>query len=189
MQPRPRRDRRRRIPARCGRARVRRCRHGLLWAACRRGRPLRARSRSRSRPRRDCLPHRHGGLGRRRAPDRVQRDVARGPGNRDALRQGRRPADLGAVRAGRGRGLRPAARHQRRDRSGPRRALRRDAAWKFRAVGQGFAGGLAPLARTYGVDVDEAAPPPVAPTPQPTQPRRPRPLPRRRSRSVSPRSA
>ncbi|MBF0428120.1 MAG: TerD family protein [Magnetococcales bacterium] len=25
--------------------------------------------------------------------------------------------------------------------------------WKFRAVGQGFAGGLAPLSRSYGVDV------------------------------------
>jgi tellurium resistance protein TerD len=25
--------------------------------------------------------------------------------------------------------------------------------WKFRAVGQGFAGGLAPLARSYGVDI------------------------------------
>lgn len=54
---------------------------------------------------------------------------------------------------------------------------RRDAAWKFRAVGQGFAGGLAPLARTYGVDVDEAAPPPVAPTPQPTPAAPPPPAP------------
>lgn len=42
---------------------------------------------------------------------------------------------------------------------------RRDAAWKFRAVGQGFSGGLAPLARSYGVDVDETASPPAAPAP------------------------
>ena len=25
--------------------------------------------------------------------------------------------------------------------------------WKFKAVGQGFAGGLAPLAKSYGVNV------------------------------------
>ncbi|MBF0126772.1 MAG: TerD family protein [Magnetococcales bacterium] len=30
---------------------------------------------------------------------------------------------------------------------------KRNDEWKFRAVGQGFAGGLAPLARNYGVDV------------------------------------
>ncbi|MDG4552615.1 MAG: TerD family protein [Candidatus Contendobacter sp.] len=45
---------------------------------------------------------------------------------------------------------------------------RRNAEWKFRAVGQGFVGGLAPLARQYGVDVaddpDAAEPPPPAPT-------------------------
>lgn len=39
--------------------------------------------------------------------------------------------------------------------------------WKFRAVGQGFIGGLQPLAEYYGVDVSEGeAPPPIAP-PQP----------------------
>ncbi len=48
----------------------------------------------------------------------------------------------------------------------------RNAAWKIRAVGQGFVGGLAPLARNYGVDISEkavppAAPPPPAPTPEP----------------------
>lgn len=48
---------------------------------------------------------------------------------------------------------------------------RRDG-WKIRAVGQGFEGGLAPLARAFGVDVAEPAaapspppPPPPAPTP------------------------
>ncbi len=50
------------------------------------------------------------------------------------------------------------------------KVYRRNAQWKFRAVGQGFAGGLAPLARQYGVDVAEdapAAPPQPAPTPAP----------------------
>jgi tellurite resistance protein TerA len=47
----------------------------------------------------------------------------------------------------------------------------RNGAWKIRALGQGFAGGLAPLARNYGVDVGEqrspspAAPPPPKPAP------------------------
>lgn len=31
---------------------------------------------------------------------------------------------------------------------------RRDGEWKFRAVGQGYRGGLGPLARNYGVNVD-----------------------------------
>ena len=43
---------------------------------------------------------------------------------------------------------------------------RRDGAWKFRAVGQGFDGGLAPLARSYGIDVAEPAPLPT-PAPEP----------------------
>jgi len=38
--------------------------------------------------------------------------------------------------------------------------------WKFRAVGQGFDGGLAPLARSFGIDVADAAAP-VAPAPPP----------------------
>ncbi len=45
---------------------------------------------------------------------------------------------------------------------------RRNNDWKFRAVGQGFNGGLAPLARSFGIDVaDEpvAAPPPPPPPP------------------------
>lgn len=42
---------------------------------------------------------------------------------------------------------------------------RRQGAWKFRAVGQGYAGGLKPLAEGYGVDVSDAPPPPP---PQPT---------------------
>ncbi|NNM78622.1 universal stress protein [Sphingomonas sp. ID1715] len=47
---------------------------------------------------------------------------------------------------------------------------RRQGQWKFRAVGQGFNGGLAPLARSFGIDVAEpaAAPAPVpAPAPAP----------------------
>jgi len=38
---------------------------------------------------------------------------------------------------------------------------RRDDGWKVRAIGQGFVGGMAPLARSMGVDVDQ----PPAPTP------------------------
>ena len=61
---------------------------------------------------------------------------------------------------------------------------RRNNEWKFRAVGQGFVGGLGPLARQYGVDVAddpdvaEATPPPrptapapaAAPPPSPPKP-------------------
>ncbi len=47
----------------------------------------------------------------------------------------------------------------------------RNGVWKVRALGQGFAGGLAPLARNYGVDVSESAPPPPpAPSPAPAAP-------------------
>lgn len=44
--------------------------------------------------------------------------------------------------------------------------------WKFRAVGQGFNGGLAPLARSFGIDVadEPAAPPPPSPPPPPPPP-------------------
>lgn len=42
----------------------------------------------------------------------------------------------------------------------------RNGEWKFRAVGQGFNGGLAPLARSFGIDVaDEPAAPPPPPPP------------------------
>jgi len=59
---------------------------------------------------------------------------------------------------------------------------RRNNEWKFRAVGQGFVGGLGPLARQYGVDVAddpdvaEAAPPPrpTAPTPASAPPPSPK---------------
>lgn len=37
--------------------------------------------------------------------------------------------------------------------------------WKFRAVGQGFVGGLAPLATHFGIDVAEEAPAPPPPPP------------------------
>ena len=74
---------------------------------------------------------------------------------------------------------------------------RRNGQWKFRAVGQGFEGGLAPLARHFGVDVaaeprpdpapavpPHAAPAPVPPTvvpsvpPPPPRPPEPAPAPR-----------
>lgn len=50
---------------------------------------------------------------------------------------------------------------------------RRDGGWKFRAVGQGYADGLAGLATDFGISVDEgqpAAAPPPAPAPVPTRP-------------------
>ena len=49
---------------------------------------------------------------------------------------------------------------------------RRGDEWKFRAVGQGFNGGLAPLARSFGIDVadEPAAAPPAAPAPAPPPP-------------------
>ncbi|WP_299436731.1 TerD family protein [uncultured Rhodospira sp.] len=52
------------------------------------------------------------------------------------------------------------------------KVYRRNDAWKVRAVGQGFAGGLAPLARQYGVDIaeDEAASAPPQPAPPPPAP-------------------
>lgn len=62
---------------------------------------------------------------------------------------------------------------------------RRGEEWKFRAVGQGFNGGLAPLARSFGIDVADdpppapppAAPPPPAPAPPPPAPVPPPPAP------------
>lgn len=54
---------------------------------------------------------------------------------------------------------------------------RRQGQWKFRAVGQGFTGGLEPLARSYGMDVAASpapvpsmAPPPSPPPPPPPPP-------------------
>ncbi|WTX99559.1 VWA domain-containing protein [Streptomyces sp. NBC_01420] len=44
---------------------------------------------------------------------------------------------------------------------------RRAGGWKFRAVGQGYASGLAGLATDFGITVDEPAPAPVAPVPPP----------------------
>lgn len=45
---------------------------------------------------------------------------------------------------------------------------RRQGVWKFRCVAQGFAGGLAPLAQHFGVDIAAPAPAPAAaPTPAP----------------------
>ncbi|WP_067479673.1 VWA domain-containing protein [Actinomadura hibisca] len=46
---------------------------------------------------------------------------------------------------------------------------RRGAQWKFRAVGQGYASGLAGLATDYGIQVDDSAAP-AAPAPAPAQP-------------------
>ncbi|AHE56823.1 VWA domain-containing protein [Sphingomonas sanxanigenens] len=48
----------------------------------------------------------------------------------------------------------------------------RQGQWKLRAVGQGFAGGLAPLARSFGIDVaDEPAAVPAPPIASPAPPK------------------
>ncbi|MER5748107.1 VWA domain-containing protein [Streptomyces sp. NPDC002225] len=47
---------------------------------------------------------------------------------------------------------------------------RRDGGWKFRAVGQGYASGLAGLATDFGISVDDAPPPAAAPAPIPPAP-------------------
>jgi tellurite resistance protein TerA len=48
---------------------------------------------------------------------------------------------------------------------------KRNDEWKFRAVGQGFNGGLGPLARSFGIDVaDEPAAPPPPPAAAPPPP-------------------
>ncbi|QIK09938.1 TerD domain-containing protein [Streptomyces sp. Je 1-4] len=53
---------------------------------------------------------------------------------------------------------------------------RRQGAWKFRAVGQGYDTGLAGLATDFGISVEEpAAPQPPAPAPAPTAPAPPPP--------------
>ncbi|KVT50510.1 tellurium resistance protein TerA [Burkholderia ubonensis] len=51
----------------------------------------------------------------------------------------------------------------------------RQGAWKFRCVGQGFAGGLEPLAKHFGVDIAAPAPAPAAaPSPAPVPPAPPK---------------
>lgn len=44
---------------------------------------------------------------------------------------------------------------------------RRQGQWKYRCVAQGFAGGLAPLATHFGVEIADTPAPAAAPTPQP----------------------
>ncbi|MFF2188033.1 VWA domain-containing protein [Streptomyces sp. NPDC058155] len=54
---------------------------------------------------------------------------------------------------------------------------RRGGGWKFRAVGQGYASGLAGLATDFGITVDEEPPPVAAPVPPPAPAPVPRPAP------------
>ena len=67
---------------------------------------------------------------------------------------------------------------------------RRGGEWKFRAVGQGFVGGLGPLAQQYGVDVGDdpdvgAAPAPSPPCCRPPPgPHRRHPRPRRPGKPI-----
>ncbi|MGW0462217.1 VWA domain-containing protein [Streptomyces tendae] len=64
--------------------------------------------------------------------------------------------------------------------AGPETALvggelyRRQGRWKFRAVGQGYAAGLAGLATDFGITVDDDAPPAEAAPPATTRPTAPR---------------
>lgn len=59
----------------------------------------------------------------------------------------------------------------------------RNGVWKLRALGQGFAGGLAPLASHYGVEIaDTPAPSPPRPQPAPAAAPEPPPAPRAPSR-------
>ncbi len=62
---------------------------------------------------------------------------------------------------------------------------RRGGAWKVRAVGQGYATGLAGLATDYGITVDDEEPTP-APQPPPTSTRAPAPTPPARSTGTAP---
>lgn len=50
-------------------------------------------------------------------------------------------------------------------------AYRRQGAWKFRLLGQGFNGGLAALATHFGVEVADAQPEPTPAAPPPPQPK------------------
>ncbi|MEV0135622.1 TerD family protein [Dactylosporangium sp. NPDC050688] len=52
---------------------------------------------------------------------------------------------------------------------------RRGGAWKVRAIGQGYSGGLAQLVAAHGVDVEQEEPPPVAVTGSPHFPGTPSP--------------
>ncbi|MBW8484938.1 TerD family protein [Actinomadura parmotrematis] len=52
---------------------------------------------------------------------------------------------------------------------------RRQGAWKFRAVGQGYDSGLAGLATDFGITVDDAPAPPPPPAPAPAPPAPPQP--------------
>lgn len=62
----------------------------------------------------------------------------------------------------------------------------RNGAWKFRAVGQGFNGGLGPLARSFGIDVaDEVVAPPPPPKPVAAPPPPPPPAPAAKPISLS----
>ncbi|MEV5432253.1 VWA domain-containing protein [Streptomyces sp. NPDC052701] len=69
----------------------------------------------------------------------------------------------------------------------------RQGRWKFRAVGQGYASGLAGLATDFGITVDEAPPAapatPAAPAPAPPAPTAPEPAPLQPPASPAPRPA
>ena len=142
------------------------------------------------------MTHRSGGGA---APDAITVDTAAVPPSIEKIvvtasldgggRLRRAPAHRHRPRRRRRRGdrhLRPAG-------LGPETALvvvevyRRGGAWKVRAVGQGYANGLAGIATDFGVNVEEpAAAAPQAAAPQPPHARR-RPPPTRRVTAPPPR--
>ncbi|CAM5442249.1 TerD family protein [Streptomyces tanashiensis] len=112
---------------------------------------------------------------------RVEPDVG-ASGDRRLRGRGRLRAGAGAGRAGHGRGREPGGVLRDRgrddgDRLRLRGVLRRDGGWRFRAVGQGYASGLAGLATDFGIVV-ESPPPPIpgpgyVPPPPPPAPAAP----------------
>ena len=65
-------------------------------------------------------------------------------------------------------------------------AYRRQGQWKLRAVGQGYAGGLADLVTDHGVSVDDAGSQQAAPPPQRSAPHQPAPAPQQPAPAATP---
>ena len=106
-----------------------------------------------------------------RLPDEIDRVVFTASihdarARRPELRRHRRRPDRRPGRRRHGRRVRRRSAHDR-DRAGLRRALPPGRGWKFRAVGQGYASGLAGIATDYGIGIDDEPAPPAPPAPAP----------------------